>query len=387
MGPPEVPGRTHGTGDHVRILHLTDHYLPVLGGIESHVAALAGRHAARGDEVTVLTSTPASADGRHSLDTGPVTVRRVGSAMQAARADFRSYDLVHAHVSVVAPFTAPLAALARRQGVPTVVTVHSLWNGLGPVPAAAASLAGLRRAPVQWTAVSRVAAEQLSRRLPGDPPVLVLPNAVEVAPRDRSPRPSTARPVRLVSTMRLAGRKRPLQLLRMFDTLRASTGTPLTLRIVGDGPLRPRLERAIDRRGLRGTVSVSGRLEAPDVLATLVESDLYVAPAVLESFGLAALEARCVGLPVVGRAGSGVSEFVTDGVDGWLCSSDTGMVDRLRVLVEDDETRHRISEHNRSTPSPMTWQHALARNDDAYAAAVAGVRRAARRPLPSVRRA
>ena len=32
----------------------------------------------------------------------------------------------------------------------------------------------------------------------------------------------------------------------------------------------------------------------------LLASDVYVAPAILESFGLAALEARCVGLPVVG---------------------------------------------------------------------------------------
>ena len=34
-------------------------------------------------------------------------------------------------------------------------------------------------------------------------------------------------------------------------------------------------------------------------------ADVYVAPAVLESFGLAALEARCVGLPVVGVSAAG----------------------------------------------------------------------------------
>ena len=64
----------------MRILHLTDHYPPVLGGIEAHVAALAARQAARGDEVTVLTSTPAAADGRVAHDEGPVRVRRARSA-------------------------------------------------------------------------------------------------------------------------------------------------------------------------------------------------------------------------------------------------------------------------------------------------------------------
>lgn len=358
----------------MKILHLTDHYLPVLGGIETHVAALAARQAARGDEVTVLTSTPSSAEGRHCDDAGPVAVKRVPSVLEGARVDFTAYDVVQAHVSVIAMFSAPLASLARRQGVPTVVTVHSLWNGLGPIPAAAASLAGLRRAPVLWTAVSRVAAEQLRSRLPGRPHVPVLPNAVEVAPRVRSPRRETGWPVRLVSTMRIARRKRPLQLVAMFDMLSRSTASPVELTIVGDGPLRPHLERRLRNARLMESVTVTGRLEPAEVLLTLAEADLYVAPAVLESFGLAALEARCVGLPVVGHAASGMTDFVRDGVEGWLCDSDVEMVERLRQLVDDATLRHRVSEHNRTAPSVLTWQNALDHNDAAYDLAHAEVR-------------
>lgn len=368
----------------MRILLLTDHYLPVLGGIETHVAALAARQAARGDDVTVLTVTPASADGRHSDDAGPVTVRRARSVFEGAQMDFTSYDLVHTHVSVVAPFSSPLAALAARQGVPTVVTVHSLWNGMGPVPAVAASLAGLRRAPILWTAVSRAAADQLSIRLPGRPEVRVISNAVEVAPRDLTPRRHSDGPVRLVSTMRIARRKRPLQLLRMFDALRRSTALPVLLTIIGDGPLRPRVEQHLSRARLRDAVTVTGRLEPAEVLGTLAESDLYVAPAVLESFGLAALEARCVGLPVVGRAGSGMSEFVRDGLEGWLCGSDVEMVNRLRDLVDNAGLRLRVSEHNRTTPSAMTWANALDHHDAAYALALSKVRSTQRRPLRPV---
>ncbi|MGZ4494432.1 MAG: glycosyltransferase family 4 protein [Nocardioides sp.] len=365
----------------MRILHLTDHYQPVLGGIETHVSALATRHAARGDDVSVLTSTPASVDGRHSTDLGPVTVHRVRSAFDMGRIDLTSYDVVHAHVSVVAPFTAPVAAMAARQGVPTVVTVHSLWSGLGPVPAAAAAIAGLRRAPVLWTAVSRVAAEQLAARLPGDRRVPVLPNAVEVGPRARTPQHEDGRPVRLVSTMRVARRKRPLQLLRMFDDLRRSTTTPVELIIVGDGPLRTRVERRLRDLDLARSVSVTGRLEPAEVLRTLATADVYVAPAILESFGLAALEARCVGLPVVGHSASGMTEFVRDGVEGWLSPSDGEMVDRLVDLVDDPALRHRVAEHNRTTPSSMTWSNALDHNDAAYQAARASARDSGRRAV------
>ncbi|GAA2142611.1 hypothetical protein GCM10009844_13960 [Nocardioides koreensis] len=362
---------------------MADSYQPVLGGIETHVATLASRQAARGDAVTVLTTTPAAADGRRWDDSGPVTVRRARSVADASPFDFAAYDLVHAHVSVLSPFTSRMAALAARRGVPTVVTVHSMWNGLGPVAALAASLADLRRAPVLWTAVSREAAHQLARHLPGPPSVPVLPNAVDVPPRDLHVR--GAGPVRLVSTMRIARRKRPLPLLTVFEALRRSTAVDVQLTIVGDGPLRRRAEQRVRHRGLADAVTVTGRLEPAEVLHHLAGADVYVAPARLESFGLAALEARCVGLPVVGHAASGMSEFVSDGVEGWLVASDAAMVDRLRLLVEDEPLRHRVSEHNRTHPSSLTWRSALEDNDRAYALAAAPPAALARAPRPVVR--
>lgn len=351
----------------MKILHLTDHFPPALGGIETHVASLARRQAGRGDEVTVLTSGPATADGRHERDSGPVTVLRAPSFVDGWALDFAAFDVVHAHVSVVAPFTAPLAARAARRGAPTVVTVHSLWSGMGPVPAAAAGLCGLLRAPVQWTAVSRVAAEQLRRRLPGHPHVRVLPNAVDVPARRATPVGRSDGSVRLVSTMRIARRKRPLQLIRMFDALRRSVDVPVALTVVGDGPMGARLERHVHRAGLQDLVALTGRLAPADVARILVDADLYVAPAVLESFGLAALEARSVGLPVVGHSTSGLTDFVRSGVDGLLGGSDDEIVDRLRDLVLDGEQRWRISEHNRTVATGLTWPNTLRHHDATYA--------------------
>ena len=95
-------------------------------------------------------------------------------------------------------------------------------------------------------------------------------------------------------------------------------------------------------------------------------SDLYVAPSILESFGLAALEARCAGLPVVGHAVSGMADFIRPGIEGFLCDSDDAMVAALRRLVEDDDLRQSISEHNRTVPTEMTWTNALVRHDRVY---------------------
>ena len=47
---------------------------------------------------------------------------------------------------------------------------------------------------------------------------------------------------------------------------------------------------------------------------------MFVAPANLESFGIAALEARCAGLPVLAKANSGIREFVSDEREGLLAA-------------------------------------------------------------------
>ena len=352
----------------MRILHVTDHFPPALGGIETHVTQLAAHQAARGDEVHVLTSTSANAEGRFEADPPGVAVLRARSTAEAFPLDFSGYDAVHAHVSVVAPFTGRVAAVAARRGVPTVVTVHSLWDGWGPVAALAVEIAGLRSAPVLWSAVSTVAAEQLARRLPAGTDVGVVPNAVDVLPRTATPvRPDAG--VRFVSTMRLARRKQPLVLLGAFAELRRRTDAPVHLTVVGDGPWGGRVRHRAERPDLRGAVDLPGRLEAGAVQQVLATSDVYVAPARLESFGLAALEARCVGLPVVARSGSGVSEFVREGREGWLVPDRSALADRLLRLVEDPADRLRVAEHNRTTPAGLTWAQGLLRNDDLYARA------------------
>lgn len=352
----------------MRILHVTDFYLPRLGGIESHVAALARAQVGRGDQVTVLTGTRATAD--HWSDDPPrhdgVRVCRA-SYVGPLPVDLDDFDVVHGHVSVISTFAAPIVARTARRGLPTVVTVHSLWGGLGPIPGLSVALAQLRGAPVLWAAVSEVARTQLAAQLPSRARIEVLPNAVAVAPRDRTP-PSRAQ-VRLVSTMRLARRKRPLQLLRMMADLRETARTPVSLTVVGDGPMRDDVARFVRRRGLADAVRITGRVAPEKVLDHVAAADVYVAPARLESFGLAALEARGIGLPVVGYASSGITEFVRHGHEGLLGASDADLVDALARLVDDHDLRHRISEHNRLTPSGLTWDRSLHLHDAAYCAA------------------
>jgi glycosyltransferase involved in cell wall biosynthesis len=227
--------------------------------------------------------------------------------------------------------------------------------------------------PVAYTAVSDLAADPLRRILGPGREVTVLPNGVDVnawragvpvddVPQELAPDDGGAE-VRLVSAMRLARRKRPMALLRMASAVRRQVPESIRLRltVLGAGPQRPIMEAFIRRHGMSSWVTLTGRLGRAQMLETYRHSDVYVAPAVMESFGIAAIEARTAGLPVVARADSGIREFVHDGVEGLLAPQDSGMVEAIVRLVTDPVLRQRISAHNRTVPPVQDWEFVQAR--------------------------
>ena len=96
---------------------------------------------------------------------------------------------------------------------------------------------------------------------------------------------------------------------------------------------------------------------------------LDVAPAKLESFGIAALEARVAGLPIVGRVGSGISEFVTDDVNGFLADDDEELVRRLTTLAVHPSVRSRMTAYNLKTDPAQGWDQVVQAVELEYARA------------------
>ena len=172
--------------------------------------------------------------------------------------------------------------------------------------------------------------------------------------------------------MRFAPRKRPIQLLEMMARVRAAAPkVDVRLEIFGDGPKRAEVERTIERLGASGWVTLSGRVSREHLLARYAVSDVYVSPAELESFGIAALEARTVGLPVVARQGTGISEFIIDEVNGYLAPSDDEMVRDLTKLAIHQSLRARMAAYNRANPPSQDWDNVVALAESEYARAIA----------------
>ena len=363
----------------MRIAHISDCYLPRTGGIETQVRGLALAQAARGDKPIIMTATPGDGtirSGRDLVDglvverlavrlPGDLPVHPRTRAGVRALLEQHPVDVAHVHVGATSPFAwGALRALAQTQ-TPTLVTVHSVW---GPLSRrgyrAARSL--LVRPHVVVSAVSSMAAQEVSRAL--DVPVGVLPNALDPEPWRRSePIPRVDGVLRVVTVSRLAPRKRIGPLLTAIARAQVLVGPAVAIEatIIGDGPQRAQAERTARRLGLAATFT--GRLDGSGIREVFARSDAFVQASVRESFGIAALEARAAGLPVVARTQAGTSEFIRDGVEGLLATDDASLASAVALLASDRALSERIAAHNVSVSPEQTWDHACSRASALYA--------------------
>ncbi len=86
--------------------------------------------------------------------------------------------------------------------------------------------------------------------------------------------------------------------------------------IVGEGPMRPVLERRARQLGVDRHVRFPGF--HPDVQSFLCGLDVFVMPSLWEGFGLVLLEAMAAGQPIVASKVSAIPEVIEDGVTGLL---------------------------------------------------------------------
>ena len=126
----------------------------------------------------------------------------------------------------------------------------------------------------------------------------------------------------LVFVGRLDIVKDPLLLLEAFrESMR--TWPDLHLVIIGDGVLRPNVERACLKSGLSGHVSLLGVMPPSDIADVLRASDLFVLSSVYEGMPIAVLEALAAGLPVVSTNVGEIPLVVKDGVTGQISADRT----------------------------------------------------------------
>ena len=113
---------------------------------------------------------------------------------------------------------------------------------------------------------------------------------------------------------------------------------PSKLFLVGDGPERSGIEVLCRKLGISDQVRFLGKQDAVEDLLAI--SDLFILPSETESFGLAALEAMAVEVPVISSNAGGIPEINIQGKTGFMSNvGDYEDMAKNAIYILEDEDR------------------------------------------------
>ncbi len=140
---------------------------------------------------------------------------------------------------------------------------------------------------------------------------------------------------------RLEEVKNPIGLLRAFYRLKQE-GMSCSLTYIGDGMQKEELHQSIAEYNLENSVFLLGFLATP--YKELVQYDVVVQSSHTEGFSLALVEAMSCSLPVIATPVGGVNQLITEGENGWICSSsdDNHLYEKMKEAIRNKDSLLRM---------------------------------------------
>lgn len=140
----------------------------------------------------------------------------------------------------------------------------------------------------------------------------------------------------------------------------------LRMAIAGDGPLRPALEEVTRELAIADRVRFLGG--CGDVPTLLRSVELFVLSSKFEPFGVALLEAKAAGLPIVATAVNEIPEIVADGESGLLTPPEnpSRMAALFVRLALDRDCGRRLGARARIEAQPHSVEAAVAAYETLY---------------------
>ncbi|MFT6244303.1 MAG: N-acetyl-alpha-D-glucosaminyl L-malate synthase BshA [Salibacteraceae bacterium] len=283
-------------------------------------------------------------------------------------------DILHVHYAIPhasAAFMAKQILAAQGIHIPYVTTLHGTDITLvGRDPSFEPVITFCMNESDAVTAVSESLREDTYKHFNATKDILVIPNFVH-------PRSKTIHNIQEIRR-RYAADEEPIlchvsnfrkvkrvdDVLKMFD--KVNQKIPSKLLMVGDGPERYGLEELCTQLGLCDRVVFIGKVrETQEVLEI---SDLFVLPSETESFGLAALEAMAMGVPVISSNTGGIPEVNINGETGFM--SEVGDVEDMAknaiYILEDEDRKKRFGENALARSKVFDIDTVVSQYEDLY---------------------
>ncbi|MGO1283595.1 MAG: glycosyltransferase family 4 protein [Brachybacterium sp.] len=356
----------------MRILFVSESFLPHMNGVTNSVLRVVDHFSAAGDDLGIIAPQWPGAEKHLRTSCGRrVRVRRVASAPMPGYSDVRiattsattlrrridefQPDVIHLASPMILGGRAVVAA--QKAGVPTVAVYQTDIPGYtaryGMPFLESASWQLLRdvhnRATVNL-APSLATRDELREH--GIERVDLWRRGVDTSLFNPSLRSEELRAQYVRPEEKLViymGRLAPEKQVEDLKVIHDMPGVRLL--IVGDGPEREALRRAMPR------ARFAGFRAGTDLAAHLASADLFIHPGELETFGQTLQEAMAAGLPVIAPRRGGPVDLVSPSRTGWLYTP--GMLDEMRDcasdLLFDDAKRRAFGRAAVESVRKRTW--------------------------------
>ena len=215
---------------------------------------------------------------------------------------------------------------------------------------------------------SRAAADLLAQRgLPESKTIVIgngLPSSVFERPEPALPRLPGILRVGMIARMNTPSKNHTLFLQAAAEL--CSRNSKVEFVFVGDGPLRPQLEREAEVTRCRERVLFLGdRRDIPAVLASL---DISVLPSASESLSNVILESMAAGLPVIASRVGGNVELLSENRGVLVEHGDASVLaNAIEGLLRDPGQRNEMGSRARQfTKANFTLENMRQRHEDLY---------------------
>jgi colanic acid/amylovoran biosynthesis glycosyltransferase len=154
---------------------------------------------------------------------------------------------------------------------------------------------------------------------------------------------------RFVCVGRFVEPKAQLVLIKAVSQLQ-KMGIFCELVLVGDGPMRSKIEDAIRQAHLENQITLTGSISGERVKAEILSSRAMVLASFSENMPVVIMEAMALGRPVVSTYIAGIPELVQPGQTGWLvpASDSSALAEAMRqALTASNVDLHRMGQEAR----------------------------------------
>jgi 1,2-diacylglycerol 3-alpha-glucosyltransferase len=381
----------------MKILLVTDLYLPSVNGVVTSVLNLARVLRQRGHEVRILTLSPIE------LSYSFADVYYIGSVKIPVYQDIHASlripteiledilawhpDIVHSNCEF---FTFSFArTVSKKARVPLVHTYHTMyesyvryvrlresWGEIATGKFVRSRLGKVRH----LVAPTRKVAESL-RGFGLSGKIHVVPTGIDLemfrVAQDKEKILGLRKtlgieedaPV-LVSVGRLAKEKNCAELIENMAKI-VKWNPRVMLLFVGDGPDRSDLEHLADESGLASNIVFAGMVDPSQVNSHYRVGDLFVAASRSETQGLTYIEALASGIPVVCRKDKCIEDVVIDGKNGFTYEQPDEYCTAIRRLLEDPSSYAAMKEQARKSVERFSLERFGADMEEIYRTCIA----------------